>query len=144
MAVMLSAAKHLVFSVTYEEQILRLPPQDDIATQSHRGLCHNSRNGVFVPLMSFRALRHAQDKLREKSLFRPKREICLDPSHSLGMTTSYPGDHDTVCGGRARVSAVMLECGNVACILRVEEGAKKYDAKKNSVRRPDNLIFGCC
>ena len=79
-----------------------------------------------------------------KSLFRPKREICLDPSHSLGMTTSYPGDHDTVCGGRARVSAVMLECGNVACILRVEEGAKKYDGKKNSLRGPDYLIFGCC
>ena len=42
------------------------------------------------------------------------------------------------------MSAVMLECGNVACILRVEEGAKKCDEKKNSFRGPDNLIFGCC
>ena len=32
--VMLSAAKHLAFSLTYEDEILRLPPQDDIATQS--------------------------------------------------------------------------------------------------------------
>jgi hypothetical protein len=30
---MLSAAKHLVFLVTYENEILRLPPQDDIETQ---------------------------------------------------------------------------------------------------------------
>jgi hypothetical protein len=37
MAVMLSAAKHLAFSVTYEDEILRLPPQDDIATQSLEG-----------------------------------------------------------------------------------------------------------
>ena len=29
-----SAAKHLVFSATYEDEILRLPPQDDITTQS--------------------------------------------------------------------------------------------------------------
>ena len=34
MAVMLSAAKHLEFSVTYEDEILRLLPQDDIPTQS--------------------------------------------------------------------------------------------------------------
>jgi hypothetical protein len=41
MAVMLSpsielrinSAKHLAFSVAYEDQILRLSPQDDIATQ---------------------------------------------------------------------------------------------------------------
>jgi hypothetical protein len=37
MAVMLSAAKHLAFSVTYEEEILRLLPQDDIPTQSQKG-----------------------------------------------------------------------------------------------------------
>ena len=37
MAVMLSAAKHLAFSVTYEDEILRLPPQDDITTQSLTG-----------------------------------------------------------------------------------------------------------
>jgi len=30
MVVMLSAAKHLAFSVTYEDEILRLLPQDDI------------------------------------------------------------------------------------------------------------------
>jgi len=35
--VMLRAAKHLVFSVTYENEILRLLPQDDIATQSPSG-----------------------------------------------------------------------------------------------------------
>ena len=35
--VMLSAAKHLAFSVTYEDEILRLSPQDDIATQSLYG-----------------------------------------------------------------------------------------------------------
>jgi hypothetical protein len=35
--VMLSAAKHLAFSVAYEDEILRLSPQDDIATQSRRG-----------------------------------------------------------------------------------------------------------
>ena len=34
---MLSAAKHLVLSVAYEDEILRLSPQDDIATQSQRG-----------------------------------------------------------------------------------------------------------
>jgi hypothetical protein len=32
--VMLSAAKHLAFSAIYEDEILRLLPQDDIATQS--------------------------------------------------------------------------------------------------------------
>jgi hypothetical protein len=37
MAVMLSAAKHLAFSATYEDEILRLSPQDDIATQSLEG-----------------------------------------------------------------------------------------------------------
>ena len=37
MAVMLSAAKHLAFSVTYEDEILRLLPQDDIPTQSPTG-----------------------------------------------------------------------------------------------------------
>ena len=35
--VMLSGAKHLVFSVTREDEILRLSPQDDIATQSPQG-----------------------------------------------------------------------------------------------------------
>jgi hypothetical protein len=34
---MLSKAKHLVFSSGYEVEILRLPPQNDIATQSRRG-----------------------------------------------------------------------------------------------------------
>ena len=34
---MLSGAKHLVFSVTREDEILRLSPQDDIATQSPQG-----------------------------------------------------------------------------------------------------------
>jgi hypothetical protein len=34
LAVMLSSAKRLVFSVTREDEILRLPRQDDIATQS--------------------------------------------------------------------------------------------------------------
>jgi hypothetical protein len=38
----------------------------------------------------------------------------------------------------------MLESGNVASISRVEEGAKKHDEKKNSLRLPDYLIFGCC
>ena len=32
--VMLIAAKHLAFSAIYEDEILRLLPQDDIATQS--------------------------------------------------------------------------------------------------------------
>ena len=27
---------------------------------------------------------------------------------------------------------------------RVEEGSEKYDEKKNSLRAPDYLIFGCC
>ncbi|MBI2368173.1 MAG: ABC transporter substrate-binding protein [Deltaproteobacteria bacterium] len=35
--VMLSEAKHLAFSFTYEDEILRLSPQDDIATQSLTG-----------------------------------------------------------------------------------------------------------
>jgi hypothetical protein len=34
---MLSAAKHLAFSATYKDEILRLLPQDDIATQSLGG-----------------------------------------------------------------------------------------------------------
>jgi hypothetical protein len=34
---MLSAAKHLAFSVAYQDQILRLAPLDDIATQSPTG-----------------------------------------------------------------------------------------------------------
>ena len=34
---MLSGAKHLVASITYEDEILRLPPQDDIKTQAPRG-----------------------------------------------------------------------------------------------------------
>jgi len=34
---MLSAAKHLAVSVTYEDEILRLLPQDDIKTQSQTG-----------------------------------------------------------------------------------------------------------
>jgi len=34
MGVMLSAAKHPAVSVTYEDEILRLLPQDDIKTQS--------------------------------------------------------------------------------------------------------------
>jgi hypothetical protein len=37
MAVMLSGAKHLAFSVTYKDEILRLSPQDDIASQSPCG-----------------------------------------------------------------------------------------------------------
>ena len=37
MAVMLSAAKHLAIAVTYEGEILRLSPQDDVATQSVAG-----------------------------------------------------------------------------------------------------------
>ena len=37
MAVMLSEAKHLAFSITHEGEILRLAPQDDIATQSGNG-----------------------------------------------------------------------------------------------------------
>jgi hypothetical protein len=37
MGVTLSAAKHLAFSVTHEDEILRLSPQDDIATQSLEG-----------------------------------------------------------------------------------------------------------
>jgi hypothetical protein len=32
MAVMLSVAKHLSFSVAYEDEILRRAPQDDITT----------------------------------------------------------------------------------------------------------------
>ena len=35
--VMLSKAKHLAFSSGYEVEILRLSPQNDIATQSPRG-----------------------------------------------------------------------------------------------------------
>jgi hypothetical protein len=35
--VMLSAAKHLAFLINYKDEILRLSPQDDIATQSPRG-----------------------------------------------------------------------------------------------------------
>ena len=42
--VMLSAAKHLAFSVTYEDEILRLSPQDDIATQSLEGEEKNGRS----------------------------------------------------------------------------------------------------
>jgi hypothetical protein len=34
---MLSNAKYLAFSVTYRDEILRLSPQDDIATQSLEG-----------------------------------------------------------------------------------------------------------
>jgi hypothetical protein len=37
MAVMLSGAKHLAISVTYKHEILRLSPQDDIASQSPYG-----------------------------------------------------------------------------------------------------------
>jgi catechol 2,3-dioxygenase-like lactoylglutathione lyase family enzyme len=44
MAVMLSAAKHLAFSVTYEDEILRLPRQDDITTQPLRG-----EGGIILP-----------------------------------------------------------------------------------------------
>jgi hypothetical protein len=36
MAVMMSAAKYLAFSVTCGDEILRPSPQDDIATQSPR------------------------------------------------------------------------------------------------------------
>ena len=42
---MLSGAKHLVFSVTREDEILRLSPQDDIATQCLRG---EEVNNLFV------------------------------------------------------------------------------------------------
>jgi hypothetical protein len=34
---MLRAAKHLAFSATYEDEILRQSPQDDVASQSPRG-----------------------------------------------------------------------------------------------------------
>jgi hypothetical protein len=37
MAVMLSAPKHLTLLDTYGNEILRLPPQDDIATQFSEG-----------------------------------------------------------------------------------------------------------
>jgi hypothetical protein len=40
----MSAAKHLAFSVTYEDEILRLLPQDDIPTQSLTG---RIEEGVF-------------------------------------------------------------------------------------------------
>jgi hypothetical protein len=50
------------------------------------------------------------------------------------MTTSYPGDYDAVSRGRARVRAVMLECGNVAFMPRVEEGSERYIEKKKSER----------
>jgi hypothetical protein len=32
----INSAKHLALSVTYEDEILRLSPQDDIATHSRR------------------------------------------------------------------------------------------------------------
>ena len=43
MGVMLSAAKHLAFSVTHEDEILRLSPQDDIATQPLQGKSTDNR-----------------------------------------------------------------------------------------------------
>jgi len=46
MAVMLSVAKHLAFSVAYEDEILRLSPQDDIPTQSARGERSKTRTSL--------------------------------------------------------------------------------------------------
>jgi len=43
---MLSKAKHLAFSSGYEVEILRLSPQNDIATQSLRG---NDEIGALTP-----------------------------------------------------------------------------------------------
>src|SRR3989442_8315372 len=49
------------------------------------------------------------------------------------MTTSYPGDYDAVSRGRARVRAVMLECGNVASIPRVE-GKRRIMMRRKKLR----------
>jgi hypothetical protein len=62
MNVMLSAAKHLAFSATYKDEILRLPPQDDIATQSLTGEEMKSAASPSCP-----HLRQAQDKLQPVS-----------------------------------------------------------------------------
>jgi hypothetical protein len=48
MAVMLSGAKHLAFLVTYKHEILRLSPQDDIASQSPCGDNGGSLNDLNV------------------------------------------------------------------------------------------------
>jgi protein SCO1 len=45
LGVMLSGAKHLVFSVAWEDEILRLSPQDDILTQSGEG---EKKRGCFA------------------------------------------------------------------------------------------------
>ena len=42
----MSEAKHLEFSGTYEDEILRLWPQDDIATQSRHGGGKQALSGV--------------------------------------------------------------------------------------------------
>jgi hypothetical protein len=50
-----------------------------------------SRKGAKGRALSFLPLRRAQDKLREKSLFRARREIFFsDLSHSLEMTDRRP------------------------------------------------------
>jgi hypothetical protein len=47
---MLNEVKHLAFSVTYKDEILRLAPQDDIATQSLDGerACPERTRGAVV------------------------------------------------------------------------------------------------
>jgi len=47
LGVMLSGAKHLVFSVTCEDEILRLSPQDDIVTLALCGHADRRLRGEF-------------------------------------------------------------------------------------------------
>jgi hypothetical protein len=53
MGVMLSVAKHLGFSVTHEDEILRLlPHQDDVATQSLAGgFQTRPKRSLLLPLL---------------------------------------------------------------------------------------------
>jgi hypothetical protein len=55
-SVMLSRAKHLAFSVSYEDEILRLSAQNDIKTRSPSGRGRN----IVTPSTDLRALRAAQ------------------------------------------------------------------------------------
>ena len=77
------------------------------------GFGHSSRQGAKTPSSERKTLCHfdpfdkAQDKLREKSLFRVRREIFfLDPSHLLGMTDLGPSPLRLgVCAGDNPISA---------------------------------------
>jgi len=69
---MLSGAKHLAFSSGYEVEILRLSPQNDIATQSLAGVNERGAKEVFTAKNAKGAKKDEGKLTRKSTKFRNK------------------------------------------------------------------------